>query len=272
MKTNPCAKINLGLYITERRTDGYHNIETVFYPIPLCDELEIAESEEDRLTLGGMPLEGDTKDNLVMRALRLLRKEGFPVPPLHINLVKNIPSGAGLGGGSSDATAVVKMTNEMFHLGLTPNKMEQLVSQLGADCPFFVRCQPVMAEGIGNLFTPLPNLSLTGHWLLLVKPDDFVSTREAYAQVTPQKPLHPLKESINRQISEWGKLITNDFEQSVFPNHPIISSIKATMLEEGATYAAMSGSGSSVFGIFGKKPDENIVSQFSHHFVFVGQL
>ena len=202
MKTTTCAKVNLGLHVTERRPDGYHNLETVFYPIPICDTLEISTDSEDHLSVEGIPVAGAPNDNLVMKVVYLLRNKGFAVPPLSIRLQKNIPSGAGLGGGSSDAAAMMKMLNTEFHLGLSETEMEELLTPLGADCPFFVRCSPVLATGIGNIFSPL-SLSLKGKHLLLVKPDDFVSTREAYQGITPRQPETPLAEVISRPVEEW---------------------------------------------------------------------
>lgn len=271
MRSFPCAKINLGLYVTERRPDGYHNLETAFYPIPLCDELETTEAEADGLETTGIAVAGATADNLVMRAVRLLREEGFQIPPLHIRLHKNIPSGAGLGGGSSDAAFTMTMLNDMFHLGLTKEDMERRVARLGADCAFFVSHQPVFATGIGDQFAPIA-LSLAGKYLLLVKPDDFVSTREAYANIVPRKPQHELRTSIRRPLDEWAHLIANDFEESVFPQHPVIAAIKQQLYDCGAVYAAMSGSGSSVFGIFDQRPTESVANSFAPHFVFTAEL
>ena len=271
MKTFPCAKINLGLYVTERRPDGYHNLETIFYPIPLCDELEIETGDKDTLVVEGIDVAGPSEDNLVLKAVRQLRANGFYIPQLHIRLFKHIPTGAGLGGGSSDAAYTMRLLKELFHLSLSDDQMEQLLAPLGADCPFFVRSQPVLATGIGNEFSPI-SLSLSGLWLLLIKPDDFVSTREAYSLVHPQQPQHHLNESIMRPIEEWPKYIFNDFEQSVFPLHPTIADIKQRLYDEGALYAAMSGSGSSVYGIFRHQPSQELQQSFLPHFVFPAQL
>ncbi len=267
----PCAKVNLGLYVVERRPDGYHNLETVFYPIPLCDELtvELSSGPDDVMTLSGIPVAGDVKDNLVMRVVCQLR-ESFSIPPLHIKLQKNIPSGAGLGGGSSDAAYMMCMLNDMFSLGLSTEQMEQRVSTLGADCAFFVRCQPTMAEGIGNIFSNV-NLSLKGWHLVLVKPDDFVSTKEAYSMVHPAQPQFPLKETIEGSPALWKKRLFNDFETSVLPLHPTILNIKEELYRRGAIYAVMSGSGSSVFGLF-RDPQPEAEQIFAPHFVFTGQL
>lgn len=271
MKTYPCAKINLGLYVTERRTDGYHNLETVFYPIPLRDELEVDASDRDDLVVEGIPVAGNVEDNLVMRVVRKLRDDGYPVPPVHIRLRKNIPSGAGLGGGSSDAAYMMTLLNRMFHLGLTPGEMEACVSRLGADCAFFVKSEPVLARGIGDQFSPV-RLDLRGWHLLLVKPDDFISTREAYQGVRPQQPQHPLAESILRPVEEWKAVVENDFERSVFPQHPTVADIKRRLYDGRAAYAAMSGSGSSVFGLFRECPAESLVASLAPHFTFAAPL
>ncbi|MBQ8968220.1 MAG: 4-(cytidine 5'-diphospho)-2-C-methyl-D-erythritol kinase [Bacteroidaceae bacterium] len=271
MKTYPCAKINLGLYVTERRPDGYHNLETVFYPIPLCDELEMETATKDLFLAEGFEVAGPAEENLVLRAVRLLRDQGHPVPPLRIRLKKTIPSGAGLGGGSSDAAFTVRMANDLCALGLSDEEMEHLMTRLGADCPFFVRHQPVLATGIGDQFTPL-SLRLCDLWLLLVKPDDFISTREAYANVTPRRPQYPLAESILRPVSEWSEFVSNDFEHSVFPLHPTVAAIKQDLYAHGALYAAMSGSGSSVFGLFRERPTEAVLHAFAPHFIFCTRL
>lgn len=251
LTTRPCAKINLGLYVTERRPDGYHNLETVFVPIPLCDELSIRlkRDGEDDLRLEGITLEGDAKDNLVMRAAALLRQQGYEVPPVSIRLKKNIPSGAGLGGGSSDAAYTLRMLDEMLQLGIGEAGLMRMAATLGADCAFFIQDAPMFARGIGDILEPI-ELDLSGLWLTLVKPDDFVSTREAYGGVKPGQPAHPLRQSIGLPIGQWQALIENDFERSILPAHPHIARVKQQMMEAGALYTAMSGSGSSVFGLF----------------------
>ena len=271
MITFPCAKINLGLYVTERRADGYHNLETVFYPIPLRDELEVEPSDHDELIVEGIPVAGNVEDNLVMRVVRKLRDEGNAVPPLYIRLRKNIPSGAGLGGGSSDAAYMMTMLNNMFRLGLSTEEMESSVSRLGADCAFFVKSKPVLARGIGDQFTPI-NLDLSGWYLVLIKPDDFISTREAYQGVCPQQPKHALTETILQPVGTWRERVENDFERSVFPLHPTVADIKHRLYKGGASYAAMSGSGSSVFGLFRERPSEELIKTFCPHFTFVATL
>lgn len=267
------CKINIGLRILRRRSDGYHDIETIFYPIPLYDKISVstrdtdAQNVSDILTVTGIPLSAAGDDNLVMRVVRILREEGFNIPPLSITLHKNIPSGAGLGGGSSNAAFTMKLLNELFCLGLNETEMELLVGRLGADCAFFVRNRPVIAEGIGNVFTPT-DIDLKGYWIWLTKPSDFVSTKEAYQSVRPNDTRRIHWPRNNSEI-RWEEL-TNDFEDSVFPNHPNIAALKRMMLDEGAFYAAMSGSGASVFGLFKEKP--RTVNLPEDIFSFVTQL
>ncbi len=269
MLTFPAAKINIGLYVVEKRPDGYHNLETVFYPIPLQDTLETKplcySNAPFALQTVGLHIAGKPEENLVVRVY-LSMKEEFNLPSLDIYLDKHIPSGAGLGGGSSDAAHMMKQLNEQFNLGLSESEMEERLSAFGADCPFFVRERPVIATGIGNVFTPIA-LSLKGWTLLLVKPPVCVSTKDAYADVRPQPPTTDLREAISQPVSEWKNRIGNDFEKSVFTRHPQISAIKNTLYDIGATYASMSGSGSSVFGLF-KVPCESAVKVFSDCFVF----
>lgn len=252
MITFPNAKINLGLNITEKRPDGYHNLETVFYPIPIEDALEIHilnnKSRKYSLQQAGMEITGNVEDNLVVKAYLLLDKV-FDLPPIDIHLYKHIPSGAGLGGGSSDAAFMLKLLNERFELKLTDENLEEHAAMLGADCAFFIKNTPTYAEGIGNIFSPL-SLSLKGYQIFLVKPDISVSTREAFSLIKPHKPQYPLKETIAMPISEWKEQMVNDFETSVFTQYPAIGIIKDELYRNGAMYAAMSGSGSSVFGLF----------------------
>lgn len=255
MITFPNAKINLGLNITEKRSDGYHNLKTVFYPIPLEDALEITIAKDAkqkfRFHPSGIVIEGNPEDNLVVKAYQMLG-ERFDLPPLDIYLCKRIPSGAGLGGGSADAAYMMKLLNETFSLGLTVEELEIYAARLGADCAFFIRNEPTFAEGIGNIFSPV-TISLKGYHLVLIKPNVFVSTKSAFSLIKPQKPDQPLKEIIQCPISEWKERMVNDFERSVFPQYPEIARIKQQLYNEGAIYAAMSGSGSSVFGIFEKE-------------------
>jgi 4-diphosphocytidyl-2-C-methyl-D-erythritol kinase len=258
MLSYPNAKINLGLNVIERRPNGYHTIETVFYPIGLNDVLEVLPSEtcsDYSFLSSGISFGGDPEENLIVKAYRLLRSE-YQFPAVDISLFKQIPFGAGLGGGSSDAAFMLKVLNELFELKITSKKLERLAARLGADCPVFIQNKPVFATGKGNVFTPI-ELSLKGYFLLLVKPDIHISTPEAYSQVKPKKPDISLLDLINKPISEWKNTIKNDFEKSVFVNYPAIELIKNNLYEMGALYASMSGSGSAVYGIFESEPEKN---------------
>jgi len=258
----PNAKINLGLNVVEKRTDGYHNIETVFYPIGLSDVLEVEPSEtctDYSFSSSGITIDGDPESNLIVKAYRLLRSE-YQFSAVDISLIKQIPFGAGLGGGSSDAAFMLKALNELFELKISTKKLEKLASKLGADCPVFIRNKPVFATGIGNVFTTI-DLSLKNKFLVLVKPDIHVSTPEAYSLVVPEKPETSLLELIKQPISDWKNTIKNDFEKSVFAKYPEIEKIKNDLYEMGAEYASMSGSGSSVYGIFDSAPEKNDLFQ-----------
>lgn len=288
--------------MVSKRPDGYHNIETVFYPVNLQDVLEInlmkpldtaldkggqmvrntslprigkqksdagplrkliaetsfkkcpADSDacfadrQVKIELKGNALPGNPEENLVVKAYRMML-EDFELPPVEISLFKHIPSGAGLGGGSSDCASMIMLLNRRFGLRLTQKAMERYASKLGADCAFFVRNTPVLATGIGNEMASV-DLSLKGYSLLMVKPDIEVSTREAYSLVVPGRPEIALADAILRPVSEWKNCIFNDFEKSIFSIHPEIGCIKEQLYDMGALYAAMSGSGSTVYGIF----------------------
>ncbi|MDD3320330.1 MAG: 4-(cytidine 5'-diphospho)-2-C-methyl-D-erythritol kinase [Paludibacter sp.] len=271
MISYPNAKINIGLNVVEKRLDGYHNIETVFYPIGLCDVLEVDFSEtctDYSFSSSGITIDGDPEDNLIVKAYRLLRSK-YQFPAVDISLLKQIPFGAGLGGGSADAAFMLKALNELFNLKITPKRLEILAAKLGADCPVFIRNKPAFATGIGNAFISI-DLSLNGYFLLLVKPDIHVSTPEAYSLVVPEKPEFSLQELIKAPVSEWKSTIKNDFEKSVFKTHPVIEKIKFQLYDMGAKYASMSGSGSSVYGIFEDVPEKNDL--FAGCFVAGGQL
>ena len=264
MITFPNAKINLGLNIVEKRPDGYHNLETIFYPINLQDALEVTRREnndkEYTLHISGSPLEGEPEDNLVVKAYKLLKKDYPGLLPVDIHMYKHIPAGAGLGGGSSDAACMIKLLNDKFSLGLSTERMEEYAVKLGADCAFFIRNKPVFATGIGNLFEPV-ELSFKGYHIILIKPDIFVSTRDAFAEIKPVRPAVSLKEIVKQPMETWKHSMKNDFEDSVFKKFPEIAAIKDELYDLGAVYAAMSGSGSSVYGIF-KAPIENVEDKF----------
>lgn len=260
MITFPNAKINLGLDVVEKRPDGYHNLETLFYPIPLTDMLEITKSEGDfEFTMFNAKFDGDDNDNLVVKAYNLLAEE-HRLPKVKISLYKNIPTGAGMGGGSADAAFALKMLNEIAGLNLCDDELEVYAAKLGADCAFFIKNMPAFATGIGNILTPV-DCSLKGYYIAVVKPDIHVSTKEAYALVSPAYPENRLEDIITKPIEEWRGAMKNDFEKSIFAKHPSVADIKEKLYSLGAVYASMSGSGSAFFGIFKEKPDAKIIEQ-----------
>ncbi|KAA6302493.1 MAG: 4-diphosphocytidyl-2-C-methyl-D-erythritol kinase [Candidatus Ordinivivax streblomastigis] len=261
----PNAKINLGLNIVSKRPDGYHNLETIFYPLELCDALEVVPASNLSFTPSGIAIDGDSQTNLVMKAFHLL-KAHYDLPAIAIYLQKNIPSGAGLGGGSTDAAFMLKLLNEFAELHLSNEQLEEYAAQLGADCPFFIQNQPVFAEGIGNIFSPVP-FSLSGYYVGLVKPDIHVSTQAAYSAVKPGKPHESILTIIQDPVDMWKGRLVNDFEASVFPAYPAIGRIKEKLYELGAVYASMSGSGSTVFGIF--KTPEKLSPEFPDCFTYM---
>ena len=258
MITFPNAKINLGLDIVEKRPDGYHNLETIFYPIPLCDILEITtttstDSPAYSFTMHNAVFDGSDDDNLVIKAYKALAAD-HKLPKVDISLYKHIPTGAGLGGGSADAAFALKMLNDIAGLGLTSEQLRGYASRIGADCAFFIDNTPAYATGIGDILTPTP-CSISGYYLVLVKPDIHISTKDAYALVTPQKPQEALTEIAQRPVNEWKGAMKNDFEKSIFAKHPAMEKIKELLYSLGAIYASMSGSGSSFFGIFEDEQD-----------------
>ena len=310
MTVYPCVKINLGLNVLRKREDGYHDLETLFVPSDeYHDVLEIISGDDYSTTSAHLfstygpsaygscaglsvsvpsalvqaispdgklmitiakrdGVDWDPLKDLCARAYFLLDRD-FSLPPVKIFLEKMSPVGAGLGGGSADAAFTIRELDRMFSLGLDEEAMTSYAASLGSDCPFFIRNKPVFATGIGNLFEPV-ELSLKGYHLCLVKPDVAVSTAEAYALVKPARPAVSLKTIIQKPVSEWREAMVNDFEASVFPKHPVIRQIKEQLYEAGALYAAMSGSGSSVFGLFDQPTD--LRDRFRGCFVWEGAL
>ena len=248
----PNAKINIGLNVVSKRDDGYHNLETIFYPVKLADALELVDSNKMQFSLSGIEIDGNPKNNLVVKAYNLLQKD-FELPPVKLHLHKIIPFGAGLGGGSSDAAFTLKMLNEYFALKISSEKLQNYAAQIGADCPFFIENKPVFATGIGDQFQSV-NLDLSEYKILIVKPNISVNTPEAYQNIIPTKPTFNLKDIENLSIKSWKDIIKNDFEKSVFQKYPEIENLKQTLYKMGALYASMSGSGSAVFGIFSHLP------------------
>ncbi len=250
----PNAKINLGLHIIGKRKDGYHDIETCMIPIPLFDALEMILDKKAIWNSTGLDIPGDPKDNLILKAEKLFRNDFPELPSLNMHLHKNIPMGAGLGGGSADGAFALKLMNNLFDLYLDDFLLEEYAAQLGSDCPFFIENTPKIARGRGEILEPI-ELSLKGTYIVLINPGIHVGTKEAYAGVTPAAPKVKLEE-ILKDRSRWKTELVNDFEPSIFKNHPEIEAIKSKMYSAGAFYAAMSGSGSSVFGLFDIKPSD----------------
>ena len=241
-------KINLGLYVTEKRPDGFHNLETVFYPVDnLCDTIEMDAADEVIFEMTGGDFTADAEKNLCVKAFRLLQ-EKYHLPGATIRLEKKIPSGAGLGGGSSDAATVLKLTKNIFNLQISNNLLKEYAATLGSDVAFFIDNVPSYATGKGEILTPIP-VDLSQKVISVFKPDVSVSTAEAYALVTPLSGRPFLKNLIREPIERWKYLIVNDFEKSVFQKFPILANIKNKYYELGADYAAMSGSGSALYAI-----------------------
>jgi len=257
MVSFPNAKINIGLNIVSKRADGFHNIETIFYPIKLCDSLEIIETEQDDTFISsfGFDLDIDGQQNICIKAYNLLKND-YNLPSVEMELFKKIPSGAGLGGGSSDGAFALKLLNDIFKPGLDLEKLKEYALKLGSDCAFFIENKPVFASGRGEIFTKI-DLDLGKYYLYLVKPDVFVSTADAYKSIVPKQPAKSLVSLINEPIENWKDVISNDFEQSIFRIHPLLNDIKSELYNSGAVYASMSGSGSSIYGIFNEQPSEN---------------
>ena len=247
----PNCKINLGLSILAKRADGFHELETVFYPIAVSDALEILPAESLTLTQTGIAVPGDPSQNLCLKAYNLLKKDFPQLPAVQIHLHKNIPMGAGLGGGSSDGTSALLILNQQFSLGLNDNQLIQYASQLGSDCPFFVYNKACHATGRGEVLTPI-ELDLSNYQFLLVHPGKHISTAWAFQQLKPHTKSESIQSVIQKTISEWKDLLINDFEAPVFKAEPTLSTIKEQLYDLGAIYASLSGSGSSLFGIFPK--------------------
>ncbi len=276
----PAAKINLGLHVVEQRADGFHNIETVFYPIGICDALEVVPSQKEGIefTSSGLPIAGDTNDNLIVKAINLLSSSirhpassiqhpassiqhpassirhpasgiQHPASSIQVHLHKVIPMGAGLGGGSADGAYTLKMLNDLWRLDLSVRQLQDLARQLGSDCAFFIENKPAFATGKGDQFEPI-DLDLSSNQIVVVVPPVHMSTLEAYSMVKPRKPVQSIREIIRLPIEQWKSRLINDFEEPVMKRYPVIREIKEELYNQGAIYAAMSGSGAAVFGVF----------------------
>ena len=273
----PNAKINLGLNVVEKRPDGYHNLQTVFYPVPIQDALEVFPmddtfpSEHDcDLKVTNIRIEGDEQRNLVVRAYQMLKQDFPTLPRIHTHLWKGIPTQAGMGGGSSDCAFMIRLLNEQFHLGLSNNQMISYAAKLGADCAFFILNSPCYAEGIGEQLQPI-SLSLKGWHIAVVRPDIPVPTKEAFALIHPHYPAKNCREVVMQPVETWREELINDFEESVFAQHPELADIKRRLYNMGATYAAMSGSGSALFGLFSETPAK-LKEEFADMFTFCSTL
>lgn len=266
MISYPNAKINLGLNILRKREDGFHDIESVFYPVPWNDILEIVPEKSGTgkatFTTTGIEIPSNGDLNLCERVYHLLN-ESHQLPSVKIHLYKQVPIGAGLGGGSADAAQTAIMLNEMFNLGLSEEKLESIVSKVGSDCPFFIKNKPAFVTGRGEYLEPF-NLDLSGYWIALVNPNIHVGTAQAYDGITPIEPENSLKDELTKDVVEWKLGVKNDFESSVFSSFPTIQKLKDQLYAEGAEYASMTGSGSTVFGLFSRRPsDLNFPEDFS---------
>ncbi|WP_315319681.1 4-(cytidine 5'-diphospho)-2-C-methyl-D-erythritol kinase [Prevotella aurantiaca] len=273
----PNCKINLGLNVVRKRNDGYHDLETVFYPVPLTDKLEAVVGEGAdctcSLSLSGNAIEGNLDDNLIVKAYKLLASD-YCLPHIDFDLEKHIPSQAGLGGGSSDATYTLRVLNKLCNLNLDAPTLQRYAARLGADCAFFVSAEPSFATGIGDVLTPMSDqcAHLKGLYLLIVKPPVAISTAQAFSFIKPQPPIIICKDIVAQPINdEWRKHLNNDFELSIFNVYPEIRSIKQQLYDIGAMYAQMSGSGSAFFGIFKTRPTL-LPQAFKEMFTYICQL
>lgn len=278
MTTFPCAKINLGLNVVEKRPDGYHNLETVFYRVPIYDALEIQEMDEEfpsfypcDLKVTNAIIDCDEQKNLIVKVYNSLQAD-YTLPRLHIHLAKLIPSQAGMGGGSSDGAYMLRLLNDSFNLGFSVKEMQKMAAKFGADCAFFIDdAVAARGEGIGDILQPI-DLDLSDYYIAIVRPDIPVSTKEAFSLIKPTPTERKCWDIVKLPVEEWRGLLTNDFEKSVFALHPELAAIKEKLYALGASYAAMSGSGSSIFGLF--KEEVDIAKYFNKKgtFTFIKKL
>jgi len=263
----PNAKINIGLNVTSKRSDGFHNIETIFYPIELSDIVEFIPSNETTLEISGIDINGNFKNNLVYKAYDLLKND-FNLPEIKIHLHKIIPTEAGLGGGSADASFMLKALNEHFSLNIPDKKLLKYAEQLGSDCPFFIKNKPAYATNKGEKLEKL-DFSLKGYSIVLIKPNVQISTAEAYQNIKLAEPNLDLKEAVKLPIDEWKDNIFNNFEDYAFAKYPELKEIKTYLYNIGAEFALMTGSGSAIYGIFKEKPE---INKYKECFAWVGKI
>jgi 4-diphosphocytidyl-2-C-methyl-D-erythritol kinase len=262
--TFPNCKINLGLHVVRKRADGYHDLETVFYPLPMQDIVEVVRSEQPtvQFSTSGITVDGAPSQNLCMKAYDLLKQQ-FDLPPVQLHLHKTIPAGAGLGGGSANAAFTLRLLNSKFNLGLSTEQLLDLALQLGSDCPFFIINKPCMATGRGEVLEPLELPQLSSYTLVIVNPGIHVATSWAFGQITPGSNGHSIRETVSRPVNTWKDGLVNVFEDPVIKAHPAVGAIKEQLYNKGAVYASMSGSGSTVFGLFTSEP----VLEFSENYM-----
>ncbi len=263
----PNCKINLGLNIISKRVDGFHDLETVFYPVSIKDVLEIVQQQHEttgvEFTSTGLSIDGDTSNNLCVKAYHLLKNDFPELPAIKMHLHKTIPMGAGLGGGSADGAFTLKLLNEKFQLNLSNDQLINYALQLGSDCPFFILNEPSFAEGRGEKLSPI-KLDLSTYRFLIINPGIHINTGWAFSQIQPKQPTKSIKQIIIQPIETWKGELVNDFEKAVFENHPEIKVIKENLYAHGAVYASMTGSGSTVFGIFNKDADLSLLKTPNH--------
>lgn len=264
----PNAKINIGLNVLSKRQDGFHNIESIFYPVPVCDALEFVAADTMQLTVSGFTIPGKEEDNLVLKAYNTLTRI-YKLPPLKIHLHKSIPVGSGLGGGSADTAFFIKTINEYFKLGMGMDELLALAGKLGSDCPFFIENRVMLVSGRGEVLQS-SNLDLSGKYLLIIKPKTPVSTQLAFEIVKPGMSNISLAAILSKPIEQWKEFLVNDFEIPIYKKYPQIAAIKNNLYKHGAIYASMSGSGSAVYGLFKNKPELSKINP--NYYFWVGKL
>lgn len=262
----PGCKINIGLNIIGKHADGYHKIESIFYPLGLSDILEIIPNKNFSITTSGLTIKGDHSDNLVVKAYYLLQDK-YDIPPVKIHLHKVVPMGAGLGGGSADGAAMLVLLNDLFELNISIKELEFFADELGSDCAFFIRNEAAYVQGKGEIINPI-TLDLKGLYIHVINPQIHISTKEAFAGITPSINTSNLTEIYNSDFNKWKNEVKNDFESTIFRNHPEIGSIKNNLYAQGALYASMTGTGSSVYGLFKKEP----IKSYPNYFEWIAKL
>ena len=274
MLSFPNAKLNLGLYVTARRPDGFHTLESAMVALPWCDALEIVPAlpgQSGSVALTGIPIPGDPGTNLCVRAYELLKADFPQLPAIQLHLHKVVPIGAGLGGGSADAAFALKIISQVFELNLADEALESYARRLGSDCAFFIRNQPVLAVERGDVFEPL-ELNLAGTACKVIYPGLHISTAEAYRRVTPRPPRHDLRQALRQPMETWRDTISNDFEEALTPHYPVLGEIRQALYAAGATYASLSGSGSAVYGLFPGQEAPPALAVQPHYLVWDGRL